>query len=231
MKAAELYVHCIPGGKGWFCISERFLVVFAINPAFSPLELVISSYAMCQKWMDTSWLVCLPSSTSSVQSSPYSQISSDRQIAHSLSCPTWISFAPPCSLLRWPARRLRFCETCFSGDCCRIVLAFPRWAQFSWELGWVMMLKLRSLGSPLLPLLSNKPANWPSGTSIDCRCGKIKRQRQHTPVVCCMICLVEFLSWKQHKHPIWKPIDADCYLYGQKWGGEKRALLRHPQAR
>lgn len=59
MIAADYLCHCRDltyvcdatfwGKNRHFCFIERFFVVSAINPSFSPLKLVISSYATCQK--------------------------------------------------------------------------------------------------------------------------------------------------------------------------------------
>lgn len=109
--------------------------------------------------------------------------------------------------LCWPARRLCCFKTCFSGGCCRIVFGFSPVSSIQvrvCERGWVMMLKLSSPVYPVLPLPSSKPETQHAGMRMEweCRCGSLKRQHWHVPVVelhswhtwCCSICL-SLIRW------------------------------------
>lgn len=118
--------------------------------------------------------------------------------------------------LCWPARRLCCCETWFSGGCCRIIFGFSPVSTIQvrvWELGWVMMLKLTSPVYPVLPLPSSKPETRHAGMRMECRCGTLKMQHWHAPVValhgwhtwCCSIGLslirwISILKKKQQQH-------------------------------
>lgn len=220
-----------------FCFTERFFVVSAINPSFSPLKLVILSYATCQKWMDTSRLVCLPSSSLLLAIIVLlSSLVTDRSLA---ALPVPLEFPFPLAhssagCLCWPARRLCCFETCFSGGCCRIIFGFSPVSSIQvrvWELGWVMMPKLTSPVYPVLPLPSSKPETRHAGMRMECRCGTLKRQHWHdlllhctagthdvAPFVSCWF--VEFLFWKKiYKNHWMMTLSVNmCYLSQKNLG-------------
>lgn len=140
--------------------------------------------------------------------------------------------------LCWPARRLCCFETCFSGGCRRIVFEFSPVSSIQvrvWERGWVMMLKLSSPVYPVLPLPSSKPETRHAGMRMEWerRCGALKRQHWHVPVVelhswhtwRCSICL-SLIHWisilknkTKHKNQWMITLSVNtCYLSEQKLG-------------